>query len=121
MKVQMLRTIQGSPDGIRAFTYREGEVYGPQTSPPMTQALARVLLSGDLAVEPDEVERKVVEPRENPPQFSPGDLTGVQVIEAVESGRIAPSYALELERQDRNRVTVVERLEAIIRRREAEG
>lgn len=69
MNVRMLTTVRGKPDGIKqTFVYEEGQAYSPDSSPPMTPGLARVLLDGGLAealeAESDVVEHKVVQPNQ---------------------------------------------------------
>jgi len=137
MRVKMLRTTRGSPDGIRAFTYVEGEVYGPESDPPMTERLATVLLNGSLAEQaqvtktaPDTRETKVVE---GPPErasaqeaetdsqhrsralLDVGDLTVGEAIEKVRAGEIDPSLALAQERNGKQRSTLIGQILEVMR------
>jgi hypothetical protein len=52
--VRMLETAPGAPAGHTVFDYVEGEVYGPESEPAMSDQLAEVLTKYGLAVEVDE-------------------------------------------------------------------
>lgn len=45
----MLVSADGSTDGIAVFRYQEGEVYTPETNPPMTKYLAQIFLDAGQA------------------------------------------------------------------------
>jgi len=53
MRVRMLGTAEGAPAGLECYLYRAGEVYTPDTEPPMSAELAEVLIRFGLA-EPEE-------------------------------------------------------------------
>lgn len=139
MKVKMLRTIQGSPDGIQVHTYREGQVYSPETEPPMSATLRSILLRGRLAqdtdeakVAPDDRETKVVNPVDEqagsgaesdvtesdegqPTQVEVGDLTVSEALDAVRDGEISAQEALAQERNGKGRSTLIGQLLEILR------
>lgn len=117
MRVRMNRTTRGSPDGLRAFTYRQNEVYDATTDPPMTQALANVLVAGELAVEVATVdpapERSTAPDPE--PDFNGVDSHSIaEVLQAVQAGVISAEDALEQELAGRHRSTLIGELERMI-------
>lgn len=63
-KVRVLKTIPGSPDGIRVCEYVKGEEYDEHSSPPMTQHLRDVLIPAGLAEEVAET-KAVTGPTDN--------------------------------------------------------
>lgn len=88
--VRMLRTVQGSPDGINSYRYEKGTVYGPDTVPRTSPRLEEIFVKSGLGepaqeekVEqpgptagfpPDpEREKKVVEPREEAKDEEPSE------------------------------------------------
>lgn len=137
MKVKMLRTVQGSPDGIRVNTYVAGEVYDEDTVPFVNDRLGNILVNGGLAevpgqtkVAPDERETKVVDPasehaaapeedeesseEEEGPRTDLGDLTVAEVLSAVREGEISANLALAHERNGKQRTTLIHQLLEIL-------
>jgi hypothetical protein len=55
---RMLETMTGSNDGIKVHLFQAGEVYGPESEPPMHQVLADVLVQYGHAEEVQNVDEE---------------------------------------------------------------
>lgn len=137
MRVKMLRTVQGSPDGIRSFTYREGEVYDLGTNPQVNDRLGTILVRGQLAEEvreeqvaPGDYETKVVDPAPEKASESEEDeassedeegastdlseMTVSEVLSAVREREVSASQAMAHERNGKRRSTLINQLSELM-------
>lgn len=53
LAIRMLVTADGSPHGHTVYTYEEGEVYSPDSTPPATGYLMEAFVSSKRAIEVD--------------------------------------------------------------------
>lgn len=135
MKVKMLQTMRGSPDGIRVFRYLEGEIYDEKSAPHMPESLASVFLSEKVAEVFDEEkaqktvretkvvtvpEKAVAEKTQEDKQVlseAPYDVslhTVSEVLEDARTGAITPEQAIREEKLGKNRTTLLAQLQELI-------
>lgn len=118
MKIKMLSTVRGSPDGINVFTYHAGQAYDLHTSPRVTAELIESFTVGGYAeVVGEPKSKKVVEPAVEKavvpdPRFNAADHTIDALVSMVRDGVVSKQEVLESERMGMKRVTLFNRLEA---------
>ncbi len=119
MRVRMLKSLPGSPDGLRVYAYQAGQEYDEASNPPMSEGLATNFLGQGAAARVNAKgmgaapeNKRMPAPAENKvtrPDYD--ELSIAEVHEAIEAGRLSREDALRFERQGRQRVTLLRDLE----------